>query len=117
MIPLAVEGTTGVRSLVGMRSRFIPRQNLVRAMGVALAVVTLIFIVQTLSHSHPNGQEQAACQLCQIAHAGILATACVSVPIAALVPTGQVEQSALYIPEEHFSSGSPARAPPTEVLL
>ena len=86
-------------------------------MGVALAVVALIFLVQAVSHSHPDGQEQAACQLCQIAHTGIVATAAVCVPFAALVPTGPVEQPTLFLHEEDFSFGSPARAPPTEALL
>jgi hypothetical protein len=82
-----------------------------------LAVIALLFLVQSLSHSHPNGQEQATCQLCQIAHIGILATAIVSVPTVALVPTGSVEQRILVIHEEDFPSGSPARAPPPEVQL
>jgi hypothetical protein len=86
-------------------------------MGFALAVVALLFLIQSLSHSHPNGQEQAACQLCQIAHFGILATARVSVPTVALVPTGPVEQRILLIHEEDFPFGSPARAPPPEVQL
>jgi hypothetical protein len=90
---------------------------MVRALALALALVALIFQVQTFSHSHPDGQEQAGCQLCQIAHTGILATASVSVPIAVLVPIGPVEQLTLVIHEEDFSFGSPARAPPTEVLL
>jgi hypothetical protein len=100
-----------------MRNSFIPRQSLVRTIGIVLAVVALIFLIQTVSHSHPDGQEQAACQLCQIAHTGIVATATVCVPFAALVPTGPVEQKTLLLPEEDFSFGSPARAPPTEVLL
>ena len=102
-----------MRSIAGMRSRFTLGQNFVRVMAVALALTALIFVVQTVSHTHPSGQEQAGCQLCQIAHAGILAAASVSVPIAALVPTGPVGQQILVIHEEDFSSGSPARAPPT----
>jgi hypothetical protein len=90
---------------------------MVRVMAVALALTALIFVVQTVSHIHPDGQEQAACQLCQIAHTGIVATAMVSVPFATLVPTGPVEQPTLLLHEEDFSFGSPARAPPTEVLL
>jgi len=100
-----------------MSSRVIPQQRLVRTLGIALAIVALIFLVQTIFHSHPNGQEQSACQLCQIAHAGILAKAPVSVPFAALVPTGPVEQPTLLVHEEDFSFGFPARAPPLTVLL
>ena len=100
-----------------MSSRIIPQQRLVRTLGIALAIVALIFLVQTVSHSHPDGQEQAACQLCQIAHTGIVATATVCVLFAALVPTGPVEQPTLFLPEEGFSFGSPARAPPIDVLL
>jgi uncharacterized membrane protein affecting hemolysin expression len=95
-----------------MRSSFIGRQNLVRVLAVALAVVALIFVVQTFSHSHPNGQEQAACQLCQIAHTGILATSSTPLPVAPLAPTGQIRQRILVIHEEEFSLASPSRAPP-----
>ena len=100
-----------------MGSTFIPKQSLVRAMGIALAVFALIFLVQTVSHIHPDGQEQAACQLCHIARAGILATATVCVAFVALVPTGPVEPLTVFLREEDFSLGSPARAPPIEVLL
>jgi hypothetical protein len=89
----------------------------VSVLGIVLAVVALVFLVQTVSHSHPDGQEQATCQLCQIAHTGIVAMATVCVPFAVLVPTGPVEQPTLFLHEEDFSFGSPARAPPTEVLL
>lgn len=88
-----------------------------RVIGIALALVALLFAFQALSHTHPNGAEQATCQLCQIAHTSVLATACASVPVAALVPTGPVEQPILLVHEEDFSFASPARAPPAEVLL
>jgi len=114
---LAVEEAIAVEVHCEMRNRFLPKQSWVRTMGMALAVVALIFLIQTVSHSHPDGQEQAVCQLCQIAHAGILATATVCVPFAALVPTGPVEQPTLFVHEEEFSFGFPARAPPTEVQL
>ncbi len=100
-----------------MWSKITLRQGLVRVTAVALALTALIFVVQTVSHVHPDGQEQAACQLCQIAHTGIVATANAPVPIAALVSTGPVVQPTLAICEEDFSFGFPARAPPTEVAL
>jgi hypothetical protein len=100
-----------------MRNRLTPKQSLARTMGIALVVIALIFLVQAVSHSHPDGQEQAACQLCQIAHTAIVATGAVCVPFAALVPTGRVKQPTLFLHEEDFSFGSPARAPPTDTLL
>jgi hypothetical protein len=100
-----------------MRSNFTPRQSLIRVIAFALAVTALIFLVQTVSHTHPDGQEQAVCQLCQITHAGILATATVCVPFAALVPNGPLEQPILFVHTEDFSFDFPARAPPTEVQL
>jgi uncharacterized membrane protein affecting hemolysin expression len=93
------------------------RQGLVRVMAVALALTALIFVVQTVSHIHPDGQEQAACQLCQIAHTGIVATANAPVPIVASESTWQVVQPTLTIYQQDFSFGFPARAPPTEVTL
>jgi hypothetical protein len=101
-----------VGSIVGMRSRLSDRRNLVRALAVALALVALIFSVQTFSHTHPDGQEQAACQLCQIAHVGILTSFSAPVAVAPLAPTGQIQQPILVIHEEQFSFASPSRAPP-----
>jgi hypothetical protein len=95
-----------------MRSSFKTRQNLVRVMAVALAVVALIFAVQSFSHIHPNGQEQATCQLCQIAHTGILAPSSAPGAVTALAPTGQIPQPILVVHEEEFSLASPSRAPP-----
>ena len=100
-----------------MRSELTPRRNLVRAIGIALGLVALIFVFQALSHTHPSGEEQATCQLCQIVHTPVLATASASVPVTALVPSGPVEQAILLIHEQDFSFASPARAPPAEVLL
>jgi hypothetical protein len=93
------------------------RRNFAKVTGIALALVALIFAFQALSHNHPNGQEQVTCQLCQIAHASVLATASVAVPVIVLVPIGPVKQPTLLIPGEDFSFPSPARAPPAEVLL
>ena len=86
-------------------------------MAVALTLTALVFIVQAVSYLHPDRQEQAACQLCQIAHAGILATATVCVPFVALVPNGTVEQPTVFIRQEEFPAVSPARAPPAEEVL
>ena len=101
----------------GRGSKLTDRRNFAKVTGIALALVALIFAFQALSHNHPNGQEQVTCQLCQIAHASVLATASVAVPVTVLVPTGPVKQPTLLIPGEDFSFPSPARAPPAEVLL
>jgi len=83
-----------------------------RVLAVALALVALTFAVQTFSHSHPDGREQATCQLCQIAHIGIVAPSSAPVAVAPLAPTGQIQQPILVIHEEEFSLASPSRAPP-----
>jgi hypothetical protein len=115
-VPLPIKGI-GIRSLAGMWSKITLRQGLVRVMAVALALTALMFIVQAVSHIHPDGQEQAACQLCQITHTGIVASANAPMPIAPLVSTGPVVHPTLTVLEEDFSFGFPARAPPTEVAL
>jgi hypothetical protein len=101
----------------GMRSKVTLRQSLFRVIGIALALTALIFLVQTLSHTHPDGQGQATCQLCQIAQSSMLATASASVPVLTFVPTVPVEQPILLIPKEDLSFAFPARAPPAEILL
>ena len=45
-----------------------PRRNWVHVFALTLAVLTVVFSVQIIAHSHANGQNEAACQLCQVAH-------------------------------------------------
>ncbi len=81
-------------------------------LAFALAFAALLFLVQTSFHTHPNGQEQAGCQLCRIVHSGILAHPSLTLAVAPLIPSGQIRPSAPVIHPEELCLTSPSRAPP-----
>jgi hypothetical protein len=46
------------------------RGRLARVLVFALTFASLVFLLQISTHTHTNGQEEAACLLCQAAHIG-----------------------------------------------
>jgi hypothetical protein len=89
------------------------RHDLTRVLALTLAVLFVVFYVEALSHSHANGQDEAACQLCQAAHIGP-AQACVTSSIVApLLTAGYVQPFVLAFHQELFFHDSPSRAPPS----
>ena len=87
--------------------------NAVRLLAFALCVFTVFFVVSSASHIHPNGQEDAACRLCQAAHVGVAVA-----PAVQSLPVPLIERAAIecFVPfflfELFLPSGSP-RAPPS----
>jgi hypothetical protein len=45
-------------------------RRLAKPLGFALALLALTFLLQITPHNHANGQDEAACRLCQVAHFG-----------------------------------------------
>jgi|SRR5580658_1653206 hypothetical protein len=88
-----------------------------RSLTFALALLSLVFLLQVTPHGHANGQEEAACRLCQAAH--ISATPAVSgvVVSVGLVPVGEVAAPSIGSATESFLRHSDPRAPPSEVQL
>jgi hypothetical protein len=87
-------------------------RRLVRPVAFTLALLSLAFLLQITPHSHANGQDEAACRLCQVAHLGVTpAVAVVSFTIP-IVSFSEVvicsEVSFVEPPSGHSSS----RAPP-----
>jgi hypothetical protein len=87
-------------------------RKLARPVALTLALFSLAFLLQVTPHIHANGQDEAACSLCQVAHLGVATAVAVisfSIPI---VSFGQValcsEVSLAETPSGHSSS----RAPP-----
>ncbi len=83
-----------------------------RPLALTLALVSLAFLLQVAPHVHANGQDEAACSLCQVAHLGVATAVAVisfSIPF---VSFGQIatrsEVSLAEAPAGHSSS----RAPP-----
>jgi hypothetical protein len=89
------------------------RNDWVRVFALTLAVLSVLFVAQALSHSHAKGQNEAACQICQAAHIGSAPTAGTASLVSPLVATEYVQPFVVTIQQEFFFHDSPSRAPPT----
>jgi hypothetical protein len=89
------------------------RLDLVRVLVLSLAVLFVLFAAQGLSHSHPSGRADAACQVCQAVHIGSAPKTVTSLLFSPLVATGYVQPFIVTIHQELFFHDSPSRAPPT----
>lgn len=92
-------------------------RRLARPVALALALLSLAFLLQVTPHFHANGQDEAACRFCQVAHLGVtpaVALISFSIPIVSL---GEVAGC----PEVSFAeppSGCPSsRGPPLSFAL
>jgi hypothetical protein len=84
-----------------------------KPLALVLALLSFLFLLQVTPHGHANGQDEAACRLCQVAHLGVAAAVtavCLNIP---LVPVGQVTPSAPLAKAEIFFAHSSSRAPPS----
>ena len=92
-------------------------ERLARSLTFALALISLVFLLQIAPHGHSNGQEEAACRLCQAAH--VSATPAVSgvVVTVPLVPVGEVATPSIGSTTESFLRHSDPRAPPAQTHL
>ena len=84
-----------------------------RVFALAVAVLSVLFVAQSLSHSHSQGQNESACQICQAADVGLAPTAGTSTLVSPLVATGYLPPFVVTIQQEFFIQDSPSRAPPT----
>lgn len=92
-------------------------RRVARPLAFALALLSLVFLLQVAPHGHGIGQDEGACRLCQAAHVGVtpaISGIVLSVP---LVPVGEVAASSVRPSLEIFLRHSDPRAPPAEVLL
>jgi len=93
------------------------RGRLARVLVFALTFASLVFLLQISTHTHTNGQEEAACLLCQAAHIGAtpaVSTVGLSVPF---VPIGQVVAPSVSSTFDSFFHHSDPRAPPAGIQL
>lgn len=107
-----LEGSTGMQWLAHKSMR-----RVARPLAFALALLSLVFLLQVTPHGHSNGQDEAACRLCQAAHVSArpaISGIVLSVP---LVPVGEVAATSVRPSLEIFFWHSDPRAPPAEVLL
>jgi hypothetical protein len=95
-----------------MDSKHHSKNNWIRVLAFALAVFSVLFVAQVLSHTHAKGQNEATCQVCQAAQLGSAPTAQVSSLVGPLLATGYVQPFVVTIHQEFFFHDSPSRAPP-----
>jgi len=78
-----------------------------------LALCTLLFVVLSSSHFHPDNQNDAACRLCQAAHVGVSTAPAVGALPTPLVERAEVSSFASSVALELFLHSAPSRAPPS----
>ena len=87
-------------------------RKLARPVALTLALFSLAFLLQVTPHVHANGQDEAACSLCQVAHLGMAtAVAVVSFSIP-FVSFGHVAVRSEVNLAEPPTGHSSSRAPP-----
>lgn len=93
------------------------RRRLARVVVLALALASLVFLLQVTAHQHTNGQEEAACLLCQAAHISVTPAVSaieLSVPF---IPIDQVAPARIGSALDSFYHHSDPRAPPAAIQL
>ena len=87
-------------------------RKLARPLALTLALFSLAFLLQVTPHVHANGQDEAACSLCQVAHLGVataVAVISLSVPFVSFGKIAITSEVSLAEPPSGHSS---SRAPP-----
>jgi hypothetical protein len=87
-------------------------RRLARSLALALALLSLVFLLQVTPHGHTNSQDEANCRLCQAAHVSatpVVSGIVLSVP---LVAVGEVAAPSAPVSTESFFSHSDPRGPP-----
>jgi hypothetical protein len=91
------------------------RRRLARVVILALALASLVFLLGVTAHQHTNGQEEAACLLCQAAHISVTPTVSgieLSVPF---IPIDDVAPTSVGSARDSFYHHSNPRAPPAAI--
>jgi len=97
---------------IEMAGRHNTGSNLVRVLALTVAALFVLFAAQALTHSHAEGRNEVACQLCQAAHLGSAPIAGTTSLVSPLLATGYVQPFVVTIHQELFFHDSPSRAPP-----
>jgi hypothetical protein len=87
-----------------------------RSIAIALALLSLIFLLQVTPHEHANGQDEAACRLCQVAHVSTIPTVSGIVFSVPLVVVGEVATPRVLTASDSFFFHADPRAPPVAGL-
>ena len=88
-------------------------RRLARPLAFALALVALLYLAQVVPHSHANGHDEEACQLCQVGHIGVSPALSAQTLIVTFVSFALITVLPDPFTTETFSDHSPSRAPPS----
>lgn len=95
------------------RSSEVRRNRRLAACAVfSLALISFLFLLQVVPHSHANGHDEPNCRLCQAAHMGVAPTVSVTLLSLLLLFFGEILAPLCPHFAEPFSTHSPSRAPP-----
>lgn len=87
--------------------------HLAEGVALTLALLLTLFLIQAASHLHANGQDEANCNRCQMAHHGFgLATSYLVLP----TPLGAADRVCSLVLTSYrnlFANYSSSRAPPS----
>lgn len=89
-----------------------PSRRLLVSVAVALALVSLFFLLEVVPHAHANGQDDRACGLCQVAHMGAALAVSVALLNLVLLYFGEIIVPRSQRFTDSFFVQSPSRAPP-----
>ena len=90
-------------------------RRIASTVAIALALVSIVFLLQVTPHGHANGHDEAACRLCQAAHISAIPAVSGVILSVPLVAFGKVTTVGVVSPVESFSSHADSRAPPAAV--
>ena len=90
-----------------------PSRRLVVSVAVALALVSLFFLLEVVPHTHANGQDDPACGLCQVAHMGVAPIVSVVLLSLVLLVYGEIATPFSQSFTDAVFVQSPSRAPPS----
>jgi hypothetical protein len=87
--------------------------NGTRLFAFVVALLSLVFLTQVVTHIHQNGQSETTCQVCQALHfSSLLPSEILSVSVSPQT-VGYVEPFVVVDHDEFFFHHSPSRAPPS----
>jgi len=90
-----------------------PSRRLVVSVAVALALVSLFFLLEVFPHAHAKGQDDPACGLCQVAHMGIAPVVAMALLSLVLLYIGEIVAPLTLSFGDPFLAQSPSPALPT----
>ena len=92
----------------------ITRRNrrLATCVAFSLALVSLLFLLQVVPHSHTGGRDEPNCRLCQAAHLGVAPSVSVTLLSLILLFFGEILTPLCPHFAEPFFGQSSSRAPP-----